>query len=387
MALQKIGHQKNSALPIHERKSCWRNPYTWGGLCLMTLIPAPLDVGALAFAKYSVLAPFSGFTLVLNAIVAPVCLGETVEMVDYLGSALICFGTFVTTVYGSHHSRVYTVQRLNSIYGSEKCIIYVTIMILFASFVGCALRRVFLDPDLLKLAIPQKNSKNGRENSHNSASKADESFEDQHLLSGNEIRMESRKTSSSSILTCCVPRALATKFAKDAMVWLAFLNGLFGSTQQVLVKSLIELFKVSVDGRNQMHYALPYLLGFFALLFAAVQFRILNYGLEKFDQIKYVPMYSANIILTGVTSAWFLLDDAEDLNWNQILFFVGGGGITIVGVLLLQVRPKAKPSTPSASDSRHLYNVVDEDEESYITPAMAELTPRKPRSGSKNGTI
>ena len=99
MALQKIGHQKNSALPIHERKSCWRNPYTWGGLCLMTLIPAPLDVGALAFAKYSVLAPFSGFTLVLNAIVAPVCLGETVEMVDYLGSALICFGTFVTTVY------------------------------------------------------------------------------------------------------------------------------------------------------------------------------------------------------------------------------------------------------------------------------------------------
>ena len=283
-------------------------------------------------------------------------------------------------------------KRLNSIYGSEKCIIYVTIMILFASFVGCALRRVFLDPDLLKLAIPQKNSKNGRENSNNnSTSNADESFEDQHLLSGNEIRMESSSSSrnsstSSSILTCCVPRGLATKFAKDAMVWLAFLNGLFGSTQQVLVKSLIELFKVSVDGRNQMHYALPYLLGFFALLFAAVQFRILNYGLEKFDQIKYVPMYSANIILTGVTSAWFLLDDAEDLNWNQILFFVGGGGITILGVLLLQVRPKAKPSTPSASsDSRHhLYNVVDEDEESYITPAMAELTPRKPRSGSKS---
>ena len=188
MALQKIGHQKNSALPAHERKSCWRNPYTWGGLCLMTFIPAPLDVGALAFAKYSVLSPLSGFTLVLNAIVAPVCLGETVEMVDYLGSALICFGTFVTTIYGSHHSRVYTVKRLNSIYGSEKCVIYVTIMILFASFVGCALRRVFLDRDLLKLAIPQKKIKlrqNGRERGHsNVTSKADESFEDQHLLSG-----------------------------------------------------------------------------------------------------------------------------------------------------------------------------------------------------------
>jgi len=394
MTLQKIGHQKNLALPIHERKSCWRNPYTWGGLVLMTLIPAPLDVGALAFAKYSVLAPFSGFTLVLNAIVSPVCLGETVEMVDYLGSALICLGTFVTTVYGSHHSRVYTVKRLNSIYGSAKCIIYVTIMILFASFVGCALRRVFLDPELKKLALPQKNKKEKKKKNTTtkrrrpSGSKvvitnndADESFEDQHLLSGNEID-RINNNNNNSILTCCVPRSIATKFAKDALVWLAFLNGLFGSTQQVLVKSVIELFKVTADGRNQMRYALPYLLGFFALLFGAVQFRILNYGLEKFNQIKYVPMYSANIILTGVLSAWFLLDDAEDLDWNQILFFIGGGGITVIGILLLQVRPRT-PRKMGSNNTTYSSVVEDDDDESYVTPSMTELTPRKPRSGSK----
>ena len=175
------------------------------------------------------------------------------------------------------------------------------------------------------------------------------------MITGTEIRADHRKINDNSILTCCVPRTLATKFAKDAMVWLAFLNGLFGSTQQVLVKSLIELLKISVDGRNQMHYALTYLLGFFALLFAAAQFRILNYGLEKFDQIKYVPMYSANIILTGVTSAWFLLDDAEDLNWNQILFFVGGGGITIVGVCVSFLFLPISPSILFLSLTKNAY--------------------------------
>ena len=44
------------------------------------------------------------------------------------------------------------------------------------------------------------------------------------------------------------------------------------------------------------------------------------------------------MILTGILGGWFYLNDAEDLSWTGLLMFVVGGGVTISGILTLQMR-------------------------------------------------
>lgn len=470
MALQKIGHLKNASRSSVEGKklSCWEMPYTWMGLLLMIVIPAPLDVGALAFAKYSVLAPFAGFTLVLNAIVAPRCLGERVTIVDYMGSALICLGTGITTMNGGHRATMYDVDRMEDILTSFKAVTYATLAGISATFVGCAVYAVFQDAELRSIALrryhPRRRDSvvdddgrrdvSGEEESdewsavRRSPPHVDEQLERQSfIVSPSQRAATSRRAvsidtvaskdgsdatssaattidalesaspqektrkkrqrgqvpvplSSSSSSTsrtvglcgCCrggcacgCPRCITTRMASSAALWLSFVNGLAGSTQQVCVKTLIELLKVSAmdNHDNQLKYPLTYVVAFVAAICAIGQFRMLNFGLEHFDAITYVPMYSANLILTGVLGGWFFLDDAADLTTSQILFFLGGGGVTIAGVLLLQCRRPTDASTGSSSRSTRRFR----GERFEAIPHDSAVEMRSPCKESRNGAM
>lgn len=315
MTLQKIGHQRNKRLPPAKRKSCWKSPFTWMGLALIIVLPAPLDVGALAFAKYSVLAPFSGFTLVLNAIVAPQCLGESVQLVDYLGAALICFGTSITTMYGSHASRTYDVEALISIYTSPKTLAYTFVG---GTFTICAVITVWLmfREQSAETEANVKGRGRGRSRGGSFAQGSasgrggdDESVkvvEMQSLLKSSIAASEcpqpsitptakSRKRSGSyharrglcRISCCFICQAMANVGGSSSVLWLAYVNGVAGSTQQVCVKTLVELLKTSTtDGKeNQFAHPLTYFVGIVAGTMALVQLRILNFGLERYSQV------------------------------------------------------------------------------------------------------
>lgn len=387
MTLQKIGHQRNKQRPPGERRSCWTSPFTWMGLVLMIVLPAPLDVGALAFAKYSVLAPFSGFTLVLNAIVAPRCLGERVQLTDYLGAALICFGTSITTMFGSHASRSYDVDALTSIYLSTKTLAYTIVGGLFTLFVVIAVWSIFRRQSQNARRRGSFNRGNATSRSHSKEKKdSDDGVEMQRLLeSGSSGAVandtphaedlsptaKTRKRSISGHLDyersrwCSLCGPIERRMAGSGALWLAYVNGVAGSTQQVCVKTLVELLKTSTTAgkENQFEYPLTYFIGFVAGVTALVQFRVLNFGLERYNQIFYVPLYSAMMILTGILGGWFYLDDAEDLTWSGLLMFVLGGVVTIAGVFTLQMRRAEGPDGGGAAEDRTSYDECRHDDE------------------------
>lgn len=73
------------------------------GFLLAVVAPFPGDLIAYALAPLSLTAPLSGFTVVLNTIVAPTCLGERLQpWPDLAAMGLILLGCVLSTLTGAH---------------------------------------------------------------------------------------------------------------------------------------------------------------------------------------------------------------------------------------------------------------------------------------------
>lgn len=90
--------------PESERRPPSRRPKWWASLFMMIIIPAPLDVISFSFAAQSLLAPLAAVTLLLNAVLSPYFLGETLTNVGmFLWQGVYVF-MFVVILFSLSYS-------------------------------------------------------------------------------------------------------------------------------------------------------------------------------------------------------------------------------------------------------------------------------------------
>ena len=79
------------------------NPWYYPlGLVFTAVIDPAFDLAAYSFTAQSIIAAMAGLVVVWNVLLAPWTLGEALTLSRGLGALLICIGTAVIGVYGSH---------------------------------------------------------------------------------------------------------------------------------------------------------------------------------------------------------------------------------------------------------------------------------------------
>ena len=66
-------------------------------------------------------------------------------------------------------------------------------------------------------------------------------------------------------------------------------------------------------------------------------------ALRDFDAMVMVPMYQSCIVLVGVTWGWLYYDESAGLTQTQRGLFVLGCMLTLLGIVVLALRPNAQP--------------------------------------------
>ncbi|GMH74050.1 hypothetical protein TrST_g7583 [Triparma strigata] len=95
------------------------------GLLGMTVLNPACGIGAMKFANPSLLAPFSGLTLVWVVLFSKATTGEEPTSVQIIAATTIVLGEIIVTIFGDHSNEdELSLDRFNDIYRSPKMVGY-----------------------------------------------------------------------------------------------------------------------------------------------------------------------------------------------------------------------------------------------------------------------
>jgi len=99
----------------------------WGGGLLLMVAGAASDFVAFGFAAQSLIAPLGATTLLCNALLAPLILGETVVKQDWISSAVIMIGCIIAIAFGDHSTKTYTFDELLALDEHPGVLVFISI--------------------------------------------------------------------------------------------------------------------------------------------------------------------------------------------------------------------------------------------------------------------
>lgn len=129
--LQKIGYgrllEKQNAEPEAEFK-IWHE-WIWVAGFVTYAIGSLTHGAALGFASQALLVPMEGVTLVANAFLAPIFLGEKLGKPEIIGSLICCVGIAITVLFGPNSEQEYTTDDLLEFWYTPQFLIYGSLQI------------------------------------------------------------------------------------------------------------------------------------------------------------------------------------------------------------------------------------------------------------------
>ncbi|KAI8338296.1 hypothetical protein EDC96DRAFT_450159, partial [Choanephora cucurbitarum] len=121
------------------------------------------------------------------------------------------------------------------------------------------------------------------------------------------------------------------------------LSGNISSQSILFAKSGLELVLLSIlSDKNQLQYALTYVLLGMMLLTAILQLYYLNKGLQLCDTVIMIPLSSCTFNVSCLFNGLVYYDQWNRIAWWHLLLVMVGVAITISGVLLISWKPSAE---------------------------------------------
>ena len=250
------------------------------------------DLLSFGFAPMSLLAPLGAMTLVLNMIIAPCFLSETLTKRDVVYTLVIFAGTLLCVLFGSKEEKSYTIDELLALYSNVPFIVFAIVFCLLMIIVYFLLKQISL-----------------RE--HNK------------LETIWDVRFQS--------------------FAYPCM------GGTFGAMSVLFAKSCTEIAKMTIAGDNQFAHFFAYVEIIGLLVCVFLQMKLLNMGLEKADALFIVPVYQVFWVVMSVVAGMIYFQDYTDMDWTAMFCFIIGVVITLLGVYFLTQRV-SKPKDVDSGD-------------------------------------
>ena len=292
LIIQKKAQMKNQALAASDRPFSVGGfilaPLWMAGFLLICLVPLPFNLMAVTWAAASLVAPLASVTLVLNQILAPAMLGETLGRLDIVGTVVIVSGVVMATIFGSHCESSYTAEDLLELYTRTPFLIVAAACF---ALMGVALTVI----RGWRKGLPE-----------------DLTAEDIESLDGG------------------APMGVCISYA--------FMAGTLGALMQIFFKGVGELV-----GAGQFDHWALWVFMVLVVFIAAGQMSYLNKGMAVCNAVVFFPTYNACFIVMTTMTGMIYYEEYKVLHGVKVwAFFAGGVSCVIMGVLILTRKTTSK---------------------------------------------
>ncbi|KAI7884735.1 uncharacterized protein EV154DRAFT_522077 [Mucor mucedo] len=300
MAFQRKSHLLNDKIfPIEARKHSLKRPM-WV-ISFATFLTANIigSIFSIGYLPIVILAPIGAMGLVFNAIAAKIVLGDPFLKKTVIGTFLIVVGALLVGLFGVIPEPDHDIDDLIRLYKKPAFIAYFSILefvIVSGLFITHYCERLYYMME--STAIQPTNM--GK-------------------LVGRWVSMED--------------------FKKYIGISFGVLSGNISSQSILFAKSGLELIILSVVfDKNQLQYALTWILLAMMILTAILQLYYLNKGLQLCDTVIMIPLSSCTFNVSCLFNGLVYYDQWDRLRWWQLSFVMLGVAITICGVLMISWR-------------------------------------------------
>ncbi|KAI8090144.1 magnesium transporter [Gilbertella persicaria] len=285
MAFQRKSHLENDNYPIQDRKHAFKRPL-WV-ISFATFLTANIigSIFSIGYLPIVILAPISAMGLVLNAVAAKIVLGDPFRRNTVFGTLLIVMGALLVGLFGIIPEPDHDIDDLIRLYKKPGFIVYFSIL-------ECVIITGLLITHYFERYY--------------------------YLMDMGDLR-------------------------KYVGISYGVLSGNISSQSILFAKSGLELVILSVvSDKNQLQYALTYVLLVMMALTAILQLYYLNKGLQLCDTVIMIPLSSCTFNVSCLFNGLVYYDQWPRIVWWHLLFVMLGVAITISGVLLISWKPTAE---------------------------------------------
>ncbi|CAO3649254.1 unnamed protein product [Mucor hiemalis] len=297
MAFQRKSHLLNDKIyPIEARKHALKRPL-WV-VSFATFLTANIigSVFSIGYLPIVILAPIGALGLVFNAIAAKIVLGDPFKKKTVIGTLLIVVGALLVGLFGVIPEPDHDIDDLIRLYRKPAFIAYFSILE-FVIISGLLTTHYFerLYFMMESAAVPPTNM--GK-------------------LVGKWVSMDEMK--------------------KYIGISYGVISGNISSQSILFAKSGLELIIISVVlDKNQLQYALTWILLVMMVMTAILQLYYLNKGLQMCDTVIMIPLSSCTFNVSCLFNGLVYYDQWDRLRWWQLTSVMIGVAITICGVLMI----------------------------------------------------
>lgn len=284
--LQKYSFLLEAKRPVKEKRTYVRQPKWISGMALLIVGNIGVFV-ALGFAPQIYITTVGGgFTLVMNIVFAHFFLKEAFSRRDAVATSMIILGVVIVAIFADKEAKCFTLEELVDLYSRLGFIIYAVVIVLTSISLVSLVKYI---ERLQKFFGPRS--------------------------------------------------AQYAKFERIHPVLYPALSGLFGAQSTLFAKSTAELIKVTFAGDNQFTQYGPYLIVVALGICVFLQIHWLAQGLQRFDAVFTVPIFQCSAILFSIASGGVYFNEFQNMSLLQVLMFILGVSVTLVGVIRLSQRP------------------------------------------------
>ncbi|KAL9544448.1 hypothetical protein MBANPS3_007626 [Mucor bainieri] len=304
MAFQRKSHILNDTVfPVEARKHALKRPMwvvSFATFLTTNIIGSIFSIGYLPIV---ILAPIGAMGLVFNAIAAKIVLGDPFKRNTVIGTLLIVVGALLVGLFGVIPEPDHDIDDLIRLYRKPAFIAYFSILE-FVIITGLLTTHYFERMYYLMESAAMPPTNMGK-------------------LIGKWVTMEDLK--------------------KYCGISYGVLSGNISSQSILFAKSGLELIILSVVfDKNQLQYALTWILLAMMVLTAILQLYYLNKGLQLCDTVIMIPLSSCTFNVSCLFNGLVYYDQWNRIIWWHLLLVMFGVAVTICGVLLISWKPSAK---------------------------------------------
>ncbi|KAI9481324.1 MAG: magnesium transporter NIPA-domain-containing protein [Benjaminiella poitrasii] len=308
MAFQRKSHILNDTIhPIENRKHAFKRPMwviSFTAFLTANIIGSIFTIGYLPIV---ILAPIGAMGLVFNAIAARVVLGDPFKKYTVLGTLLIVIGALLVGLFGVIPEPDHDIDDLIILYKKPTFIAYFSILEFFI-LSGLIVTHYF------------------------------------------EYMMTKKPTKSME------------NIKKYCGLSYGALSGNISSQSMLFAKSGIELIIMSiVTDKNQLQYALTWILLFMMGVTAILQLYYLNKGLQLCDTVIMIPLSSCTFNLSCLFNGLVYYDQWNRIIWWHLILVFTGAAITVCGVFMISLK------SPTVN------TLIEEEEEVIVNAAYTMI--------------